>query len=467
MHHDQGGLPVDAATATVTSVQDAASRLDRLPICAWHRRLVILVGIGTFFDLYEVFLGGVLGTSLAARWGLNSTDKASVISSGFIGMFAGAIGLGVLADVFGRRRMFLINLGIYSVFSLAAAAAPNLSSLVALRIIAGLGLGAELTLVDTYLAEFLPRRTRGRYISWAYTLGFIAVPVVALAGARLVAGHDLAFSGWRWLLIFGGLGAFVLWVLRRRLPESPRWLATHDRAAEAERVVEAIETEVRSMTGRDLPPARRVPDEPAVRLSLRTMFGPIYRRRTVMLWIFQVLQTVGYYGFGSLAPIVLVSKGFSVVDSLGYAALSYIGYPIGSALSIPLMERYERKGLIIASALGIAGFGVVFGAAANTTLIVFSGFLLTVCSNVFSNAYHVYQAEIFPTRIRSSAIGIAYSLSRATSAALPFIAIAVLNHLGSTAVFVGAAVLMLALCLNVSVLGPVSTGRSLEQVAAG
>jgi putative MFS transporter len=457
---------VDAATATVTTVQNAASRLDRLPICAWHRRLVILVGIGTFFDLYEVFLGGVLGATLATQWSLDSTGKALVISSGFIGMFAGAIGLGVLADVFGRRRMFLVNLGIYSLFSLAAAAAPNLSTLVALRIVAGLGLGAELTLVDTYLAEFLPRRSRGRYISWAYTLGFVAVPIVALAGARLVAGHHLAISGWRWLLVLGGLGAFVLWILRRRLPESPRWLASRGREDEAARIVDGIEDEVRASTRAELPVAVAVPEEPTVRLPLRSMFGATYRRRTVMLWIFQVLQTVGYYGFGSLAPIVLVSKGYSVVDSLGYAALSYIGYPIGSALSIPLIERCERKSLIIGSALGIAAFGVVFGAAANTALIVFAGFLLTICSNIFSNAFHVYQAEIFPTRIRSSAIGIAYSLSRATSAALPFIAISVLDHLGSTVVFVGSAVLMLLLCLNVSVLGPYTTGRSLEQVNA-
>ena len=458
-------MPVDAATATVTAVQNAVSRLERLPLCRWHRRMTILVGIGTFFDLYEVFLGGVLGATLATQWGLGTTGKALVISSSFIGMFFGAIGFGVLADIFGRRRMFLVNLGIYSLFSLAAAASPNLTTLVVLRIIAGLGLGAELTLVDTYLAEFLPRRARGRYISWAYTLGFLSVPLVALAGARLVAGHDLAISGWRWLLIVGSLGAFILWILRRQLPESPRWLTIHGRTDEADSVVDRIELEVQAATRAELPRPVPVPDEPPVRLSLGTMFGRTYRRRTVMLWVFQVLQTVGYYGFGSLAPIVLVSKGFSVVDSLGYAALSYVGYPIGSALAIPLIERCERKKLIIASALGIAAFGVIFGAAANTTLIVCAGFLLTVCSNVFSNAYHVYQAEIFPTGIRSSAIGIAYSLSRATSAALPFLAIAIIDHLGSTAVFVGSAGLMLVLCLTVSRFGPNTTGRSLEQVA--
>jgi len=201
------------------------------------------------------------------------------------------------------------------------------------------------------------------------------VPIVALAGARLVAGHHLAISGWRWLLVIGGLGAFVLWMMRRRLPESPRWLASHGREEEPP----GSSTASRTRCAPQRAPScrgRGVPEEPLVRLPLTSMFGATYRRRTVMLWIFQVLQTVGYYGFGSLAPIVLVSKGYSVVDSLGYAALSYIGYPIGSALSIPLMERCERKSLIIGSALGIAAFGVVFGAAANTALIVFADFCL-------------------------------------------------------------------------------------------
>lgn len=457
---------MDAGAATVSAGPDSAARLDRLPLCSWHRRLTALVGIGSFFDLYEIFLGGVLGAVLAEQWHLGTTGEALVISSAFIGMFFGAITLGVLADVVGRRRMFLVNLGIYSLFSLAAAAAPNLPTLVVLRILAGIGLGAELTLVDTYLAEFLPRRARGRYIAWAYTLGFLAVPIVALIGARLVAKHDLGIAGWRWLLILGGLGAFVLWILRRRLPESPRWLATHDRPEEAALVVDDIEEQVRRRTSAQLPEPVPTPAEPAVRLSLATMFGPPLRNRTVMLWVFQGLQTVGYYGFGSLAPVVLVSKGFSVVDSLGYAALSFVGYPIGSALSIPLIERFERKNLIVASAIGIALFGVMFGAAADTAVIVTGGFLLTVSSNVFSNAYHVYQAEIYPTRLRSSAIGIAYSLSRATSAALPFVAISVLDHLGPTTVFIGSAVLMLVLCLDVAALGPNTTGRSLEDVSA-
>ena len=152
-------------------------------------------------------------------------------------------------------------------------------------------------------------------------------------------------------------------------------------------------------------------------MPLAEMFRGDQRRRTVMWWIFQVLQTVGYYGFGSLAPVVLTAKGHTVTESLLYAALSFCGYPIGSALSIPLIDRIERRTLIIASALGIAGCGLAFGFATPPGPIVTFGFLLTVCSNVFSNAFHVYQTEIFPTGLRSSAIGIAYSLSRLTSVA--------------------------------------------------
>jgi putative MFS transporter len=165
-----------------------------------------------------------------------------------------------------------------------------------------------------------------------------------------------------------------------------------------------------------------------------------------------------------LAPLVLVSKGFEVTQSLGYAALTFAGYPLGSLLSIPLVERFERKHLIIVSALGIALCGIVFAAAEQVVVIVVAGFLLTAVSNVFSNAFHIYQAEIFPTAIRSTASGICYSLSRATSTVLPFVAVPALAMLGPVAVFSGSAVLVVLLCLDVGLLGPRSTGLQLEQV---
>ncbi|MFB6571471.1 MFS transporter [Streptomyces noursei] len=454
--------PERRGTADGTRV---AARLDRLPPSRWHRKVTLLVGIGAFFDLYEIFLGGVLAAVLAAQWGLGPTAKSAVIAAGFLGMFVGANVLSVLADRLGRRRMFLVNLGGYAFFSLAAAAAPDLGWLLALRFLAGLGLGAELVLVDTYLAECLPRAVRGRYLAHAYTLGFVGVPVAALLGARLVAGHPvLGVDGWRWLLVVGALGAAFIQLMRRQLPESPRWLSVHGRSGEADRIVTDIERRVVAETGISLPSVPDTTDVPERRVPLGAMFRGEQRRRTVMWWIFQVLQTVGYYGFGSLAPVVLTAKGHTVTDSLLYAALSYCGYPLGSALSVPLIDRIERRTLIVAAALGIAGCGLAFGFASATWAIVTFGVLLTVCSNVFSNAFHVYQTEIFPTGLRSSAIGIAYSLSRLTSVVLPFVALGVLADLGAPAVFAGSAVLMVLLCLDVVLLGPRSTGRSLERI---
>lgn len=450
----------------------ASEVLDRLPVTRWHWRLVFLVGIGTFFDLYEVFLGGVLAPVMAAQYELGDLGKAMVIAAGFAGMFVGANVLSVAADRFGRRRVFILNMVLYAVFSLASAFAPDPEIFVILRFLSGIGLGAELVLVDSYLAEMLPARARGRMTAWAYTIGFLGVPIAALLGGRFVARHEiLGIDGWRWLLILGGLAAVFVLAVRSMLPESPRWLEIRGRHAEARVVVESIVEAV----GADVGPLDVIPDgrggasrhgEDEVRRVtdvLRIAFRD-YRSRSVMLIIFQVLQTVAYFGFGTLAPLVLVHKGFHVTESLAYSALSFAGYPLGSLVSVPLVERFERKHLIIASALAIAVFGVVFAAASSVAVIVAAGFLLTAVSNVFCNAFHIYQAEIFPTAIRSTASGAAYSLSRAASAVLPFIAVPLLTAFGPVVVFAGSAVLIVLLCVDVALLGPRSTGLDLETV---
>jgi len=440
-----------------------AARLDRIPPIRMHKRMAVAVGFANFFDLYDIFLGGVLAAVLAETWGLSTNGKALVIASGFAGMFFGAIALGTMADYFGRRRMFLINLGIYSGFSLAAAFSPDLTWLAILRFCAGIGLGSELSLSDTYLSELLPRQVRGRYMASAYTLGFFGVPLAAFVGAKFVAGEHLLIDGWRWLLVIGSLGAVIVWTMRRNLPESPRWHEIRGRHDEADRATRALEEQaMRELHVSRLPEPEPVEVAPAEGATISEIFEPPYRRRTVMLYIFQFLQTVGYYGFGTLAPLVLADKGFDIVDSLGFSAVIFLGYPLGSALSVPLMERFERKHLIVASAAAMAVLGVVFGFGRSTPLIVAAGFLLTACSNVFSNGFHIYQAEIFPTRMRSTAVSTSYSLSRLSGAMLPFIAVSALDNLGPTAVFLGSAAILAIVCLDVGLLGPRSTGMNLE-----
>lgn len=451
-------------------MSEVSAVLERLPISAWHRRLVLVVGLGTFFDLYEVFLGGVLAPVLAVEFQLGSSGKALVIAAGFAGMFVGANVLSIVADRLGRRGVFIINLLIYSLFSVAAAFSPNVETFLALRFLAGIGLGAELVLIDTYLAEFIPAHARGRMTAWAYTIGFLGVPLAALLGGKLVARHELlGVDGWRWLLGFGGLGAGVVLAARALLPESPRWLESRGRPDEARAVVESIVSQVtpgailRGHRIHQLAPDVRRDQAQTVAQVLRIAFRQ-YRTRSVMLVILQILQTVVYYGFGTLAPLILINKGFDITQSLGYAALTFAGYPLGSLASIALVERFERKHLIMASAVGIGMCGIVFAAADNVAVIVTAGFLLTAVSNVFSNALHIYQAEIFPTAIRGTASGVAYSLSRATATVLPFIAVPALAAWGPVAVFAGSALMIVLLCVDVGLLGPRSTGLRLEDV---
>jgi putative MFS transporter len=441
-----------------------AARLDRLPVSRWHWKLVLLVGLAAFFDSYEIYMSGVLGSVLAEPWHLTSFTKPLLVGAPFFGMVFGAIFLGIASDRFGRRQMFTYNLAAYSLLALASAFAVNIEMLVALRVVSGVFLAAELILLDTYLSEFLPRKARGRLIAVAYAIGFLAAPVVAGFGGLLIVKVHFLMDGWRWMLVGGGMGGLLVFWLRRNLPESPRWLAERNRPQEAEAIVSEVERTVESQTGRRLPEVQGVVYRPVKKIRFSAMFRPPYRTRTVMMWIFQITQTVGQYGFASLATLILVSKGYDIPSSLLYTALSFIGSPVGALLAVPLVERVERKFLVIGglSLIGVAG--IVFGNSTSSAVIVIAGVTITVCNSVVSSAWHVYQAELFPTQVRSTAGGVAYSFSRLTAGLLPFGALAILDHFGPVEVFVAAAVIITITCLDLAVLGPRTNGLSLEEV---
>jgi putative MFS transporter len=453
---------VDSSTSARHSEAAIAARMDRLPITPLHRRAVVVIGLGQFFDLYEIFLAGVLSSVLASQFKLEKGVVALLLASAFIGMFVGAIALGRLADRLGRRRAFLLSLGIYSTFSLLSAFSPGPAMLVVTRFFAGLGIGAEPPIADSYLSDLLPPRNRGRYIAWAYTIGFLGVPASGFLARGLAPIAPFGIEGWRWMFVIGALGSVVVALLRRSLPESPRWLAANGRGAEADEVVRRFET--------DVPQAELPEPDPvhAAPLRDRGSFGellvPPFRKRTAMMAVFHLLQSFGYYGFGTLVPLVLVAKGFPVVQSLGFVALTFLGYPVGSLLSLPLVERLERKVLLVASGLGMAVFGLLFGLSDAPAAIVVFGFLYTVISNVFSNSFHVYQAEIFPTRLRATASGSTYALSRLSNALLPFILLPVLAAFGPVAMFAVVSAAMVVVALDIGLLGPRATGRDLEAV---
>lgn len=441
-----------------------AARLDRLPITRSHCVFAMVVGIGVFFDLFDVFLSGVLSTALTRSFNVDRAVLPVILGSGFLGMFFGAVCFGTLADRYGRRTAYLINLGIYSVFTLLGAFSVNATMLILTRFVAGTGIGAELPLTDAYLGELLPAGARGRLTAWAYTVGFLGVPAVGLLARVLVPLRPLGLDGWRWLFVAGSLGGAITWMLRRRLPESPRWLDATGRTDQAVQIVERLEQEAVSVCG-VLPPPGPEDGASAERVNFRMLFSPAYRQRTLMLWVFQFFQTVGYYGFGTLVPLVLAAKGISVVTSLTYTSLAFVGYPVGSALSIPIVERMDRRWLIAGSAGLMAVFGLALGYSSTPAAIVGFGFAYTSVSNLFSNGLHIFQAEIFPTAIRATAAGSAYGLSRLSSALMPFVLLPVLNRYGAGMMFAAIAAAMTIVIVDIAAFAPSTTGRTLEGIS--
>jgi MFS family permease len=239
-------------------------------------------------------------------------------------------------------------------------------------------------------------------------------------------------------------------------------LASVGRADEARAAVRQFETSSSRPAAEGEPAIRELSVEatkPLARLSV-----PPYRGRLGMLAVFHVFQSFGYYGFGTLAALVLVSRGYDVTSSLLYTALSYLGYPVGSVLAIPLLRWFERKYLVMGSIAALAAFGLLFATVESTVWIVAFGFLTTATSNVFSNVYHVYQAEIFPTDVRATAVGWTYSLSRLSSAVLPFVLIPVLDRYGASAMFTVVLVALSIAVAAVAWVGPKTSGRNLEEI---
>jgi len=449
---------------TLSPGVSVAARLNRLPATRTHRHATVIAGIGSFFDLFDIFLAGVLGTVLTQQFALDRLWLPAALSSAFVGMFIGATVLGRFADRFGRRRAFLLNLAIYSAFTLLGAFSANATMLIVLRFLAGIGIGAELTLVDTYLSELLPARLRGRYTAWAYTLGFLGVPAAGLLGRILVPSAPFGIAGWRWMFVAGSLGSVIVWFVRRRLPESPRWLESVGRTAEDDAIVTRMEDEAEKIAPLSSPVEHRVATTRQPALS--ALFSGEYRSRVIMLGIFHVFQTIGYYGFGTLVPLVLASKGYSIVTSLTFTTLTFIGYPIGSALSLPIIERLDRKWLIVGSAFFMSVLGIGMGYSTSPAAIVALGFLYTAVSNVFSNGLHIFQVEIFPTFVRATAAGLCYGLSRLSSAAMPFVLLPVLERWGAGPMFVVVAAALWIVMFDVALFAPSTTGRSLEEVNA-
>lgn len=467
-------LAAPPARTSAASAGELAARLDRLPATRSTWMLVLLLSLGAFFEFYELFStayvlpgiidSGVLSATTEGFIALNGA--ASYIAATFLGLLIGVLAFGSVADRLGRRSVFTVALLWYSLCAVCMAFQQDALGLNFWRLMTGIGLGVELVTIDAYLSELVPARLRGRAFALNMVIAYLAVPTVALTAWLLVPSSAFGLDGWRLVVLLGGAGALVVWLLRLGLPESPRWLASHGRLAQAEAVVEALEAKARRQTGAALPePAPAMPAERHERASFAEIWRPPYRRRTLMLMIFHAAQAIGLYGFSHWMPTFLVQRGVGLASSLEYGLLISCVAPLGPLLALLFADRVERKWLIVVSALVMAVAGVVFMQLHSRAAILVTGAVLTLGGTLISLGFHAYQAELYPTRSRARAIGFVYAISRISGALSGFLIAACLKHAGvpgALGLIIGC---MLLVALSIGLLGPRTAGRSLEEIS--
>lgn len=421
---------------------NAGARLDRLPPSRFHYRMLGLIGGGMFLDAFEIYLqGAVLAALIGIGWSTPAMN-ANFISVTFAGMVIGAWFAGILGDRYGRRFSYQANLLIFGLASLAGAAAPSMEWLIAARFIMGIGLGAEIVVGYVTIAEIVPPSSRGK---WGSALAVITNS--SLFVSALIARLVIPNIGWRWMFVIVGIGALIVWQLRKRMPESPRWLETHGDLDEADRVLKEIEADVERSTGRKLEPVTSLaaPRASGTADKLSELFSASMIRRTITGSVILITLNTAIYGFIAFLPSFMVRQGLTITTSLNYTTLMSLGGPVGALIGMWLADKLGRKPCMIIFSLAAICFGSIYPNLVDPNYVTLGGFALVTSIYVLVGvAWSLYVPELFPTVIRMRGAGFCNTLGRMFTILTPQITTLLFTWAGVTAV-VGYVVALLVL----------------------
>ncbi|NRB54454.1 MAG: MFS transporter [Salinicola sp.] len=434
-----------------------AARLDRLPVGRFHYRMIFLIGAGLFLDSFEIALAAsVLGALLSDGWSTPSLNSL-FISVTFAGFIVGAWFSGILGDRLGRRFCYQINLALFGFASLAAAFTPNMELLIALRFIMGIGMGGELVLGFATLSEFVPPHKRGRLVA---LLSFIAQSAVFVCA--LLAMWVIPNLGWRWMFGLVGVVAIAIWLARKNMAESPRWLASRGRHEEAHAIVDDIERQLG--VPRKTPESQAPVSAPLARSSVTDLLRPGRRRVLGVGIAIMVIIQICLYGFVSWIPTLLVQQGMDIVKSLHWNMVMTLGGPAGGILALLLVDRVGRKGILVVAAVVAAALGMLYPRLGVESWVMLTGFLLlTAIYVIVVVGQAIYLSELFPTRLRMRGTGVCNTVARIVATFIPFV-VPALHAAGGMQLVTGVlSGCLVAFALIVAFAGHETRKRSLEE----
>ncbi len=402
------------------------ARMDRLPWARWHWLVVAALGITWILDGLEVtVVGNIAGVLAEPESGLNFTEGQIGLAAGIYiaGACTGALFFSYLTDRFGRKKLFIITLAVYLTFSFLTAFSPNFLFFVFCRFMAGTGIGGEYSAIYSAVDELIPARYRGQValaISGSYWMGAILGSALSI----FILNENIVnqFYGWRIAFALGGVLGLCVLLIRRYVPESPRWLATHGRNDEAEETTAMIEDQIRAQTGRDLPPVEDPPITIEQRKSigfgiiLKAMFQ-MYPKRTVLGLTLMGSQAFLYNAIFFTYALVLTRFYGIESRSVPYFLLPFaVGNVLGPLLLGRLFDTIGRVAMISGcyflsgALLTLTGYLFYQDVLTATTQTILWCVVFFFASSAASAAY-LTVSEVFPMEIRAMAIAVFYAIA--------------------------------------------------------
>lgn len=452
--------PSQVATAHVEALKPqkvVTDYFDSIEINFKQRLIIFLLAFGLFFDFMDTTNFSIVTPFLVKTWNLSLNQVGYINAAFFIGMFLGGVLGGYLANHFGRKPVILGSIFLFSVSSVCNGFSDGYLSFLIFRLFTGIGSASLIVVANLYLAEILPNKSRGKWLSLVFGLGFLAIPLISILNKYLAVNGDHA---WRILYFLGGLGivAFALGLVW--IKESPRWLVTKGRISEAEFIIENITGHKANLSNQKKKSVTKV----SAMQVIKEIFSKKYLRKTgVLISIFWL----GYPSYLTLVywlPVLFSQKGFSLEETNNFSLCFALSLSIAPYFAALISDWGGRKWVVVTLYVLAALLAIVYGQLETKTIIFVFAFLLLFAVQSVTPITSTYLAELYPTHLRSSAIGFIYSISRLFVAFVQVLIAKIIAGFGQAGVFSYLGFTFIIPAIIVAVWGIKTSRQSLEAI---